>query len=198
MSEVSIVNNALTFLGESRIICLADNTKPAREANATYADISDSFLAAYNWSFTKTRAQLPALVSAPLFQYNHQYKIPTDCLRLLQIGEYSVGLDLSDYRGSDTSDFALEEGNILTNLGAPLHIKYIKRVEDTALFPPNFVMAFSMKLAELLAEPLTQSDQKRQRAVDAFAREIRNAIRANAIELPPSKLPDDEWLMSRL
>jgi len=198
MSDISIVNSALTLLGESRIISLADNTKPAREANAIFEITRDSLLAAYNWSFAKTRAQLPALVDAPLFEFNLQYQIPTDCLRLLQIGDFYVGLDLTDYRGSPVDQYVIEGRKILTNLSAPLNVKYIKRVENSTEFSKNFEMAFVAKLAEVLAEPLTQSDQKRQRATDAFNREIKAAIRANAIELPPTKLPDDEWLISRI
>jgi len=198
MSDISIVNSALTLLGESRIISLADNTKPAREANAIFEITRDSLLAAYNWSFAKTRAQLPALADAPLFEFNLQYQIPTDCLRLLQIGDFYVGLDLTDYRGSPVDQYVIEGRKILTNLSAPLNVKYIKRVENSTEFSKNFEMAFVAKLAEVLAEPLTQSDQKRQRATDAFNREIKAAIRANAIELPPTKLPDDEWLISRI
>lgn len=195
---ISIVNVALTLLGESRIMSLSDNSKPAREANAIYESVRDSLLAGYNWSFAKTRAQLPASATAPAFEYAYAYPLPADCLRVVFVGDYYVGMDLTDYRGAPTEMFTIEGREILTDMGAPLNVKYIKSETDSAKFSANFVASLSAKLAENLAEPLTQSDTKRARAESAFKAEIRLAVRANAIELPPQKFADDEWVMSRL
>ena len=195
---VEIVNVALTLLGESRIMALTDNSKPAREASAIYDQTRDALLAGYNWSFAKTRAQLPASSTAPAFEYGAAYPLPTDCLRLLFIGDYYVGADLTDYRGAPTEMFTIEGREILTDMGAPLNVKYIRRVSDSTQFSANFSAALSARMAELLAEPLTQSDTKRARAEATFKDAIRTAIRANAIELPPQKMADDEWILSRL
>lgn len=195
---VDIINVALTLLGESRIMSLSDNSKPAREANAIYESVRDSLLAGYNWSFAKTRAQLPASATAPAFEYAYAYPLPVDCLRVVFVGDYYVGMDLTDYRGAPTEMFTIEGREILTDMGSPLNIKYIKRQTDSTLFSANFSASLSAKLAENLAEPLTQSDTKRARAEAAFKSEIRLAVRANAIELPPQKFADDEWIFSRL
>lgn len=197
-SETDIVNMALTLLGENRIMSMSDNSKPAREASALFALTRDSLLAGYTWSFAKARTQLSALVTAPLFGYASQFQLPSDCLRVVQVGDYHVGLDMTDYRGSPVREFEIEGRTILTNLSAPLNFRYIKRITDATQFAACFTTSFAAKLAEQLAEPLTQSDTKRARAGQAFDREISLAIRSNAIELPPEKLADDEWLMSRL
>ena len=197
-SQVDVVNVALTLLGEQRVISMSDNIKPARDAKAIYDITRDQLLAAYNWSFAKKRARVPALVGAPEFGFSLSYQIPTDCLRLIQIGDSYVGVDLTDYRGSNTSEYEIEGRSILTNMGSPLSIKYVSRVENPGVFAPSFVSAFAAKLAESLAESLTQSDQKKKLATEAFRSAMSNAVRVNAIELAPQKLPDDEWLMSRL
>jgi hypothetical protein len=197
-SEVEIVNFALTLLGESRIASMDDDVKPAREAKAVFTLTRDSLLSAYDWSFAKTRSQIPALSDAPAFGYSLQYQLPSDCLRILFVGDHYAGVDLTDYRSAPTEEFELEDRKIITDMAAPLNLRYVKRVTDTAQFAPNFVTSFSAKLAEQLAEPLTQSDTKRARAEKAFSTAISLAIRANAIELPPKRLADDDWLMSRL
>lgn len=197
-SSVDIVNIALTLLGESRIMNLTDNTKPAREANAIFEYTRDALLGGFNWSFAKVRAQLPALVDVPEFGFDNKFQMPVDCLRLIFVGDYYVGADLTNYRGSDTSEFAIEGREILTNLAAPLNIRYIKKITDASQFSPNFTYALAAKLAVDLAEPLTQSETKAARAESRFMYEIRQAVRANAIELPPEKLPDDEWVLARL
>lgn len=195
---VDIVNVGLTLLGEGRIVSLLDNSKPARDANAIYEQVRDALLAGYTWSFAKKRAQLPASSVAPAFQYANAFQLPSDCLRVVMVGDYHVGVDLTDYRGSPTEEFTIEGREILTNLGAPLNFKYVARIEDSTQFSANFNAALSAKLAEKLAEPLTQSDSKRARAEAAFNSEIKLAIRSNAIELPPQRLADDDWIMSRL
>lgn len=197
-SDVSIVNIGLTLLGESRIISLDDNTKPAREAKAIYATVRDALLAGYNWNFAKARVALSALSEAPAFQYTKQYQLPSDCLRVWMVGDYYAGLDLTDYRGGPTEEYTIEGRRILTNMAAPLNLKYVKQVTDPNQFDPCFIKALGCRLAEDLAEPLTQSDSKRQRAEDKFKAELSAAVRANAISNPPQRLADDDWLMSRL
>ncbi|MHB8825150.1 MAG: hypothetical protein ACYC5T_10000 [Thiobacillus sp.] len=203
---VEIVNMALTRLGEGHIVSMSDNTKPAREANTIYQTTKDALLGGYNWSFAKTRAILTATLTAPAFEYALAYDLPADCLRVLFVGEYYVGLDLTDYRGAPTELFVIEGRQILTDMGtitAPstdnkMNLKYVKKEDDVTKFSINFTSALIAKLAENLAEPLTQSDSKRARAEAAYKDEIKIAIRANAIELPPQKLADDEWLLARL
>lgn len=197
-SSVDIVNLALTLLGEERISSIDDDVKPAREAKAVYDIARDAALAGYDWAFAFDRASLSALADAPAFEYSLQYQLPSDCLRLRYVGDHYVGIDMTDYRGAPTEEFTIEGRKILTNLSAPLHIKYVTRVTDPGQYSANFVAAFGAKLATYLAEPITQSDTKRDRAEAQFKTEISLAVRANAIQLPPKKLPDDEWLLSRL
>lgn len=197
-SDVQIVNLAAVLLGQSRIANLTENSKMAREANAIYEIVRNSLLATYNWTFAKERAALPALVDVPAFQFSVKYQLPADCCRLVELADLYVGVDLTDYRGSDMSEFEIEGDKILTNFAAPLNIKYIKRVTDPARFSDPFVLSFGAKLAWHLAEAITQSNSKKENAERVYMRSISDAVRANAIQMPPRKLADDEWVMSRL
>ena len=197
-STTEIVNAALTLLGEARVLSIDDNTKPAREAKAIYEIARRSLMSSYDWSFAKARAQLPALADAPAFGYSYAYQIPTDCLRLVRVGDFYMGADLTDYRGAPTEEFTIEGRQILTDEGSPLNVVYISDVDSPSVFSAPFVACFAADLAQKLAEPLTQSESKRDMAMAAFKDALRSAIRANAIELPPSKLADDEWVLSRI
>lgn len=197
-SEVSIVNVGLTLIGEPRIVSLSDDTKQAREANAIWEHTRDALLAAHNWNFARTRVQLPADVDAPLFDYAKRYTLPVDCLRVVRVGDHYVGADLTDYRGYAVEEYAIENGGILTNMSAPLNVIYIKKTLDYRAYAPVFAMALGAKMGENLCEPLNQSAAKKDRAIVAFRDAMKEAIRSNAIELPPTKLADDEWVLSRL
>lgn len=197
-SQVGILNTALTLLGEGRVTSIDDDVKPAREGKALWDIALAALLAGYNWSFAMSRRQLVALAAAPEFGYNLKYNLPGDCMRLVMIGGYYAGIDLTNYRNEpDQEMWTIEGREILTNLAAPLDVRFVKLITDTATFHPSFDMTLAAYLAMLLAEPLTQSDQKRERAERQYKHELSVAIRANAIELPPKNLPDDEWAMAR-
>lgn len=197
-SQVEIVNYALTLLGQDRILSIDDDLKAAREAKAVYSIVRDALLAGYTWSFAKTRASIPASVTVPAFQFANTYPLPVDCLRIIMIGDIYVGADLTDYRNTPVEEYAIEGREILTDLPAPLKLRYIKQVTDTTQFSANFSESLGCSLAERLAEPVAQSETKRDRATVAFKDSISKAVRANAIELAPQKLADDEWILSRL
>ena len=112
--------------------------------------------------------------------------------------ENRCGMDLTDYRGFSTREFCIEGRKILTNLGAPLNVQYVTRVTDPTLFSAPFYRALGCRLAVDLCESLTQSDTKQTKADGKYKESIREAVRANAIELPPEHLADDEWITSRL
>lgn len=197
-SNVDIANRALTKLGEQRIISLTDDNKAGREVNSMFTLVRDAELRAHNWRFAIKRAQLAAQATAPEFGFAYQYRPPADCLRILEVGEFYPGADLSDYVGADTSEYAYEGGLILTDLAAPLKLRYIARIEDPTLYDALFVEAFACKLAVELAEPLSQSSTKRELAQREYDRAIALAVKANSIELPPVKAADDTWVLARL
>lgn len=197
-TDVGVANLALTLLGESRIISLDDDVKPAREAKAIFEMVRDALLGGYTWSFAKTRTTLPADATPPAFGYANQFQLPSDCLRIVMVNELYAGLDLTDYRGSPTEDFTIEGRKILTDYSAPLKLRYIKRITDPSLYQANFTKVFGCQLAVDLCEALTQSNAKKTAAEQALGRELRLAVRANAIELPPNRLADDDWIVSRL
>lgn len=197
-SEVEIVNAALTLLGESRIISLDDDTKAAREAKALFTINRNALLASYSWSFAKAIKNLTQDGTNPGFGFSYRYMMPVTALHVIRVGDKFAGLDLTDYRGASTAEFNIFGRYIHTNLGAPLKFEYVDTVTDTGQFAAAFVKAFACYMAMDLAEPLTQSDSKRERAERAYQRAINLAIRANAIELPPQKLADDEWINARL
>ena len=197
-SSVAIGNRALTKVGEARIQSLSDDLEAARVISAAWDILRDDELRAHNWGFAMTRASLAALVSAPDWGFDRQFQLPSDCLRVVQVGEYWPGPSLTDYRGSADLMYRIERGKILTDLSAPLKIRYVARIEDTGSWDSAFVEAFACRLAMEIAERITQSTSKRELAYGEYKRALSMAHRANAIEKPPEPLADDTWILSRL
>jgi hypothetical protein len=194
-SQIEICNLALTELGQPHITALGSG-EAGRFFAANYENLLLAALRSHVWGFAKARASLPALTSTPI-GYAYEYALPEGYLRAIQVGDYSPGLSRTNYRDNEKELFAIEQGKILTDMAAPLYLQYIKRVSE-GMFDPIFVVAFACQLASSGCYRITNSNSKQDR-VDQKLRETMDTARTiGAIEIPPKKLPDDEWVMSRL
>lgn len=198
-SQVEICNDACTILGASTINSITDQSAQARALNAVWNLERDAELRKHRWKFAIVRAKLPALSSVPVSgPYTQQFQKPAGCLRILEIGDSYPAIDMSDYRsGPTTDDYSIEGGMILSNLPAPLSIRYIVQIIDPTLFDSAFASAFAAKLAERTCFRITQSHEGEKIAVARYKQDILDAIRANALETTPTLPADDTWVAVR-
>ena len=188
-STVQICNQALSKVGAARIIDLLDDTKNARILNAIFEVKRDAELAAHPWTFAIKRAKIPALSTAPAFGWLYSYPLPSDFLRLIEVGN-----ETNLYDTDSGARFQVEGGSILCDEASPLQIRYVYRVTNTGLFSALFVEALACRLAAEIAEELTQNSGKRDMAWAEYKEAIKQARRVNAIEQPPNKQPDLSWV----
>jgi hypothetical protein len=197
-SVVDVANRALTKLGSARIVSLSDDNKQARSINSCFYTLLDAELRQNRWTFAIKRAELPALAETPTFGYDYQYALPADFLRLDMINDMFPSVSLDNYISTEVADYAIENRMILSNLSAPLKIRYGASVDDPNQWDSLFIEALACRLAAEICEDLTQSSGKRQQAWQEYKQALQAGKRANAIERPPSQLPDDTWIFSRL
>ena len=199
-SQTEICNLALSFIGAGTIVNITDNNMKAQVLNAEYASVRDSELRKHTWRFSIKRDSLPALITVPVSgPYGQEFQLPSDCLKVLMVGDSYPGADLSDYRtGPSTDDYSVEGDKILSNLPAPLSIKYVYQVVDTGLYDSSFTIAFASMLAWRICERITQSLDKRKAASQEYDEAISAAVRANAIEKVPEYPADSSWVLSRM
>jgi hypothetical protein len=196
-SPTDIANRALQKIGATRIMSMDDTGKNAGECRACYEILRDAELRRHPWSFAMVRAGLPALDVTPSWGFDNAFGTPTDLLRLVEIDGASFW-DATNYRSDSRPPFRIEDGQILTDLGAPLNIRYLKRETDSTRFDPCFVEVLACRMAAELAEPITSSLPKKQLVLGEYKDAIREAKRLDAIEAPPQEAPDDSWIMGRL
>lgn len=196
-SETVIGNAALFKLGEKPVLTFDDENDRARVLKARFDAVRDDELRAHRWTFATKRASLSALASTPAWGFELEYSIPSDCLQLMEVSGADVSFSLPDNVAAGQAMFALEDGKILTDLSAPLPVRYVYRVTSTVKFDPCFDEALACRLAMELAEPLTQSGSKKQDAARQYGQALTRARRMNAIERPPQALGDDSWVLAR-
>jgi hypothetical protein len=197
-SQVQIANRTMSKLGDERITSLSDDSKRAREINALFDIVRDAELRRNRWNFAMKRAALSALSDEPAWGYDYQYSLPSDCLRLDMIEDSYVMPSLDNYRSQENLIYRVEGGRILTNMPAPLNIRYIYRATNTEDFDALFVEVFASRMAYEACEALTQSDGKKQAMWAEYKENLRAAIKIGAVELPPVPAPDDAWVMGRI
>lgn len=183
-AELDIWNLALQKLGVERLSSTTQNHRNARSCAACYETTRDAELEKYRWTFAIARVVLAPDASAPAFGFTYRFPVPSDCLRVLLPPDTEL-------------DWVIENGYVLTNYGDTLEIRYVARVTDTSRFSPTFVKALAMKMAEDMCEELTQSNQKKADAQQAYKDAIAEARRTNAIEKISADPPEDPWLYAR-
>lgn len=197
-SVIQVANRALTKLGAARIISLDDDNKQARAIKSCFDDLLYDELRAHRWSFAIKRTALSADDAAPAFGYDHQYTLPADFLRLDMIDDRYPDITMDNYIGSEVVDYVLEGGKILTNLNAPLKVRYGAKIDDPALWDINFREALACRIAAEICEDLTQSNPKRELAWNEYKMAISKAMRSNAIERLPNMPQDNQWIIGRI
>lgn len=195
-----IGNLALSILGKPTIASFSDDSNAARIINVEYDLLRRGLLEGPGtWRFSIKRASLPSVTTVPVSgPYQTMFQLPSDCLRILQVGDTWPGLDLSDYRqGPTDADYTQEGRMLLCDYGSPLSLQYVADVSDVSQWNPNFVIALAAEIAWTCCERLTGSDAKQQAAKDRKEGAYMKAAMSNALVNPPQNTADDSWMIVR-
>lgn len=186
-SIVAICNIGLINLGEDTISSLDDQTKRAKLCKQRYADIRDAVLRAHPWNCAIERVSIPAEAAGPTWGYANKFQLPVDplCLRVL------------DIENAADMPWKIEGKFIVTDIGSPVRIRYIKRVEDSTEYDALLVQAIGARIAADLAMPLTQSQDLMKSMWSLYVEKLREARGIDGQEGTPDQFEDDTWIGAR-
>ena len=140
-SNVQICNRALIRLGADTITSLTENSKEARLCNILFDVVRKDLLRAHPWNFSIKRTSVAYSTTEPEFEFDYQYALPSDCLRVLNVH-------------MNISNFSIEGGYLYTNDDA-VDLIYIADITDTEAFDSAFTTMMSLKLAAELCYNIT-------------------------------------------
>ena len=146
-SKVQICNQALSLISQEEINSI-DAPKSTLEIICAkwYDQVRRDTLAQHSWNFAQKRS-LAVEVSAPAFGYEHAYQLPSNYIRIVQIGK--TKRDFVTYY----SDYAIENSQILINYdqGGNLPIVYTSDeqivVKQSPWFTDVQVLALALKIS---------------------------------------------------
>jgi hypothetical protein len=171
INEVSISNQALTWLGQQRINSLDDDLDTARWMDVNFEPLRDAVLEEGMWTFATVRA---TSTTADLDPWGVQYahSIPTGWMAVFRVyNDVSATLQ-SDYI---VSPGWTREGDRILSVDETVYMYGVEQVKDTGKFSNLFAQALAARLAADGAIPFTKS---RQLQIDMW--ELYNAKLARA------------------
>jgi hypothetical protein len=169
-SEVSICNQALSWLGGNLISSLEDGTQEANLCRANYEPLRDAVLQNYDWTFAIRREKWPASVEEPAFGYGKQYPIKEDCLKIIEVTS-----------GGSNVDWFVEGQNVITDV-ASIEVRYVARVTNTNNMSPMFRSCLATRIAAEIALPLTSTRSLQNDMFSLFERKLSEAVTADAMQ----------------
>lgn len=191
-SEVGICNLALNKVGGSNIISLTEGSRNANLCADEYQNARDQLLGDHAWNFAVTRVKLPQLTAAPVYEFDHAYRLPADFIRLIAAHGNDAAAGVLDYRleGDDG-------GQLLLSSADRIWIRYVRRVTDPNQMPPSFQRALAFDLAVRLAVPIANSRTLREDVERGAGKALRQARSIDALQDKPEEFPDGSWITSR-
>lgn len=184
-SAVSICSNALVMLGAKPINDLDQATDQARICKNVYDSVRDNVLRAHTWNCATRRVQLAPLAAKPDFDFTHQFQLPGDWLRTVQVGEKGAPIP---YR---------TEGQRLLADVTLLPLVYIWRNKDVASWSANLIHVMELAMAAKIAYAVTSSASVRDSQRDEFMRELKVAKAIDGQDDPPEEFEAGSLYESR-
>jgi len=169
LSETLICNMSLARLGAKRLNDLtADTSVESIQARTHYEQTRDALLRGHLWKFALARAVLSEDTATPAFEWDHQFILPTDCLRVVGLYDTTYGCSL--------------EGQRLLTDDSDASILYVRKITDPTAFDALFVEALVLSLALKLVMPLTQDKVLRRELQDELVAVMSRARLVNLNE----------------
>jgi len=187
ISATSICNEALVFLGEIPLLDFPENSQNSDRCAVYYERVKVSELKKHPWNFAKARMELTLDSVNPPFEYAHQFIVPADLLKLVNV--YPIGRSWRREILSDGSQRILANTNTL-------EISYIRDVPES-VFCPTFAPVVSARLAMLLAHTLTERRDRYVAAVEWYDDSLSEARRVDSQEMSVDEVMETSVVLVR-
>lgn len=198
-SKTGICNLALSHLGVGKEIANLE-TERSEEAAACrrfYDQTLEQVLRDFTWPFATKIATLNLIEEDPNEDWQFSYRYPTDCLmvrRVLNGTRNPSRQEREPYRISQDS-----AGRLIYSDREDAELEYTVTANDPALYPPDFSMAFSFRLAAYIAPRVTGGDPFKMgdRALKLYEIELGMAKSNSVNEEQDEELPNSEFIAAR-
>lgn len=187
-TELDIANRALNKLGVREVTSLTSNVsdKTVKAINNCLDSTRDALLRENPWNFAIKRVSIASDSIEPIYQYDNAYRLPSDFLYLMDIGD-----ELNDPKYSIEGDF------IVSDQTSPLLIRYVSRVIDVTRFDSLMTEAWASLMAYEMCMILRDDVVLRDRLENEYKVSVIKAKRFDGQENHSQEYPLDELIRWR-
>lgn len=188
-STVAVYNRALAWLGGQQLSQVESTWEKGTFGalcRESFPSVLNTCLSRQDWSFAIKRVTLPLKPGLePHPQYACRYGIPTDCLRISDIGGGPSG----------SVDWVVEGIDLYTDQN-PVQLKYVGRITDPSQWPAMFEDALVFGLAAALAAAKLNDTQKQQLFLEKTEQALNQAMAFDRNVQRPTPVPS-RWNQAR-
>jgi hypothetical protein len=196
-SQTGICNIALTFIGQTLISDIDEQSNNAQRCSILWDSVRQSILNDHNWNFA-TKISPLGLLSESVPGWGLTYSYPSDCLFIQKVfndstpnylgsSAYPQGPSISAnnalknqaYRSLQSS---LGNGRIIVTNVEQAYIQYVWDVTDVSQFDSSFIDAFCYLLASKLAQSITGNKDLAATMTQYYQRTVDEAKASNMAE----------------
>ena len=198
-SKMDIVNLALANLSREPIQSLAEPNPEAFQLRVHWETALASVLRDHPWGFAMRRKKLAALADSPIgFAYAYAY--PEDCIQARRVMPCGTP---GSWRGRAAFPFEIgrsPDGRFKAILAdfPDAALEYTTNLAPCEEFDPQFVTALAWRLAAELSLAIHADPQSHQIALATYSAQLQQAKALDMRESSSPRLPDGDFLASRL
>lgn len=198
-SKTEIANLALSHIGVGKEVANLD-TEKSQEAQACrrYYDLAlESTLRDFDWPFATKYQALALVENDPNDEWGFSYRYPPDCIKIRKI----LSGTRNDNRQSRVPFIEAQDdsGKLIFTDQSEAQIKYTPFTTNTSIYPQDFIMALSFRLAVYIAPRVTGGDPFKvgERAIRLYQYELTRAYANSGNEEQEEETPESEYIRSR-
>lgn len=188
-NETDICNLALDHLNVAPITTITNPTdKIGKICERWYDNTRKACLRMHTWNFAKKKVTVAKDATAPTHTYTARYKLPSDYIRILSIGEYN------HYK-----DYDIQEGYLLLNETSTGSLKFSYVFDQKAVekFDPLFVELVALEMAYNISFPVTGHLGMKNTLRAERDEKRREAFTVDGQERPPRRRERSQYKMAR-
>lgn len=192
VATVDVVNVALRLVGGNDITSLTDGSKNANIAADIYEELRDDLLRSHNWNFATKRAKLARSATAPTYEFDYAYPVPSDWIRTIAVSNNDEGFGMIEYQ----EEIVAGQRCILSDAD-DVYIRYVSSVTDPNLMSADFRRAWALAMARDLAIPIASSNVLQDQLRKQADRVLMRARSSDGMGGFPNRRPRGSWAESR-
>lgn len=182
-SKIDLISRALLLTGHDTINSLSQPGRVARVAINLYDDAKESELKNADWTFAHFKVQLSKLVAEPIDEFESQYQLPSDLLKVIYI--------------KPRVRYKIYEGDKLyTNETGTIFLDYVANVSE-ARMPGDFSRMLELALASDYGIPIREGFTTSQLLRQRYDIARRRALQNDASQQPLDPIRSNPFIAAR-